>query len=947
MNQPVRSFGKYELLERVSVGGMAEVFRARHRESGETVALKRILPNVAEDDEFIEEFHDESRIACQLDHPAIARIIDVGAVDASHYIAFEFVEGRSLRSLLDRGQPLPLELTLYVISQVAQALAYAHAATDGRGRRLGVVHRDVSPGNVLLSFNGDVKLIDFGIAKAEGRITSTQAGNIKGKLGYMSPEQVSGKGVDERSDVFSLGICLWECLTGERLFNATNEVVLISMIRSREILSPSQAVASAGGNRKIPPELDKIVLKALAKDVNERYATASQFDDDLRAFAQRELPKNPQSSQASHGSGGSRWQASARESAKRFMQGAFPQNASSPVPSLGVHQENRMSDKGGSDLDVFDGLANKKSRTVQMPSGPSAPAPPSGPPSARPPTPPPAPRQKTLLGLPAPTAAPAPPPSRGPAPPPSRTSGPPGPPTSRSGGSLPPPAVPSQRGSLPPRPPPPSTAAPVDMDWDDEDEKTAIYDKSGTEDAARALLRSAPPPAAGAPPPPASAAGLVSSGAPPPPPGLGQTMQMGPQSQQPHSQQPGYGQQVPPSMQPHSMQPQMAPHSMQPQSMQPMPAQAVMHAPPQQSSGARSALLAVAALLVVGLVAAAILLLRPPGTGKLVVTVSGPNNRAVDALQVYVDGAKKCEASPCILKDIEAGTHMVRVVASGYQETADQAIKVPGGDEALLKVDLAPATGGTGVKVTAEGAGLKLYVDGKEIGPLPQELKDMTPGEKVIKVAGSDRFEPWEQKVTVAQDQMKDIGPLKLKVKKGLAHIKLGPNAAGARVVLVSGNDRRPIPSDKLSGDRGLKIDITTDKPYRIEATKSGFSNYRKDIVFEDGEAEKTFEITMYEVGKEPPPDKQPVATGGGTKPPPTGGTEPPAATGNGTININSIPVSNVILDGRPLGQTPKTGISVSAGNHTVVFVHPEHGRKVRSAKVDAGKSVTVAVRFP
>src|SRR5690606_27498246 len=154
--------------------------------------------------------------------------------------------------------------------------------------------------------------------------------------------------------------------------------------------------------------------------------------------------------------------------------------------------------------------------------------------------------------------------------------------------------------------------------------------------------------------------------------------------------------------------------------------QAVMQAP-QQSSGARSALLAVAALLVVGLVAAAVLLFRPPGTGKLVVTVAGPGNRAIDSLQVFVDGAKKCEASPCILKDVEAGTHMVRVVASGYQETADQAIKVPGGDEALLKIDLAVASGGTGVKVTAEGAGLKLYVDGKEIGPLPQEIKDMPP----------------------------------------------------------------------------------------------------------------------------------------------------------------------------------------------------------------------------
>ncbi|MCW5791503.1 MAG: PEGA domain-containing protein [Polyangiaceae bacterium] len=471
------------------------------------------------------------------------------------------------------------------------------------------------------------------------------------------------------------------------------------------------------------------------------------------------------------------------------------------------------------------------------------------------------------------------------------------------------------------------------MDWDDEDEKTSIYDKGGTEDAARALLRSAPPPAAGTPAP-ASVAGLVSSAAPP-------ASGAGPASQQLAQQQ---------LAQQQLAQQQLAQQQLAQQQLAAQQAQYAQLVQPPPASSSRSALMAVAALLVVGLVAAAVLVFWPASTGKLVVTVSGPNNRAIDSLQVFVDGVKQCDASPCILKDVEPGTHMVRVAAPGYQGTADQAVKVPGGDEVVLKVELAVATGGTGVKVTAEGAGLKLFVDGREIGPLPQELKDMTPGEHTIRIAGSDRFEPHEQKVTVTPDRIQEIGPLKLKVKKGLAHIKLGAGAEGARVVLVSGTDRRPIPADKLDATRGLKIDIATDKPYRIEATKQGFDNFRQEITFPDGEAEKTFEIVMYERGKQP---ERPVGGGTAATPPVGGGTTPkaggetPAATGNGTISINSIPVSNVILDGRPLGQTPRTGISVPAGNHTVVFVHPEHGRKVRSVSVQPGQSVTVAVRFP
>lgn len=596
-----------------------------------------------------------------------------------------------------------------------------------------------------------------------------------------------------------------------------------------------------------------------------------------------------------------------------------------------------MSEKGGSDLDVFNGLAKKG----------SAPAAPTSDRRAPPPV------KKTLLGLqapPPPVSRPVPsrPPSLPGPPPPSRKSGP-APIPSRP---LPPPpsmprAASGRPGPLPPKPPP-ATAAPVDMDWDDEDEKTAIFDKSGPDDAASALLRSGPPsPAAGAPAPAqrigaGTAALLSGSGGTAPPSGQNPPWS-GPRPSGPvppsMPAMPG----MPPSMPgQQSLPPQQ--QSLPPMQQQP-PAQAYPAAQPSGGSG-KTILLAVAALLTVGLIGALAVFLIPR-QGTLVVTVAGPGSKPVDTVQVFVDGNKKCDTSPCRVTDVKAGTHMVKVTAAGYQPTADQAVKVASGEDAVVNVALLLASEGTGIRVTAETSGaVKLSVDGKEIGPLPQEIKDMTPGEHVIKVSG-ERYEALEKRVNVEADQMQTLEP-KLKVVKGLATIKLGSDAEGARVLLVSGGERRPIP--KLP----IKVDITTDKPWSIVATKSGYDDFKKDIVFEDGKAEETFVIDMTEKGKPKPPEPAgKVATGGpapgpGPGPKPTAETPKPAApSGQGTLNINSIPVSNVILDGRPLGTTPKVGISVSAGNHTVVFIHAEHGRKVRSVSVPAGGTATAAVRFP
>jgi serine/threonine-protein kinase len=289
----------------------------------------------------------------------------------------------------------------------------------------------------------------------------------------------------------------------------------------------------------------------------------------------------------------------------------------------------------------------------------------------------------------------------------------------------------------------------------------------------------------------------------------------------------------------------------------------------------------------------------------------------------------------------------VKVTSPGYQSTADQAVKVASGDEAVLNVALTRG-GGTGLTVRSEGRGLKLFVDGKEIGPLPQELPDLSPGDHQVKIEGGDRYEAFEKSVSVPPDQLLTLEP-KLKVKKGLATIKPGLNADGAHVVLVSGNERRPVPQLPLA------VDIPVDKPYSIVASKRGYQDFEQKLAFEDGQAERTFVIDMMppvssgNVAPETPRSSTPSTPRSTTPsvPIPAAPAAPKAPAGNGTLNLNSIPVSNVILDGRPLGATPKLGISVPPGSHTVIFVHAEHGRKAKSVSVTAGKTVPVVVKFP
>ncbi len=697
-----------------------------------------------------------------------------------------------------------------------------------------------------------------------------------------------------------------------------------------------------------------------------------------------------------------------------------------------------MSDKGGSDLDVFDGLLSKKapppseptaSARAPMPPLPmaSVPPPPPGKPGAAPPPS----RLKTLLGLPVapppskngaagpfapPSLAPplpsshgaplAPPPSFGaqppasrgaPLPPPPSFGAPLAPPVSH-GAPLPPPSVPLAplssghhpppapvglgSAALPTPPPPPQPAFPpppaapalphlaappssnkasgslpglpgtapkagMDIDWDDDDEKTAIFDKAGDELPTSAPR--APVPAAGAPA--ASSPTLRAQSAPA----------------------------ASPVSKPAASAP--APKAVAAQPAVVLAAEPKAAAPSKASGGSKSfvgLLLAAAAAAIVALV-----YLYLPKVGTIDVSVTDAANKEIDSVQIFVDGAKwmKCETSPCLIQDQKAGEHKIKVIASGFASSPTMTIQVAANKSTQVPFRLGAAAEGSGLKVSAEGTGLKLWVDGKEVGPLPQEIKGITPGEHQVRIAGNDRYEAYEEKVTVAADQPKVVGPIALKVLKGLATIETGTNADGAKIQLVSGTEKRVLA--KLP----IKLDIPVSKAYHLVATKKGFVDLDMPLAFDAGKAEKTFTVQMLKVGEAPSTTEpaavavapMPAATPDepAVKPEPkpeaparhaatpgrdprlerlTGGTPAAAgpseaaaapAAGQGKLNINSIPVSNVILDGRPLGPTPKLAIATSAGAHTVVFVHPEHGRKQIVVTVIPGQTQTAAVRFP
>lgn len=286
-----QQLGRYHLLDRIAFGGMAEIYRAKTFDVGghaHVVAVKRVLANLAEDDDFIQMLVDEARIAALVRHPNIARVYEFARAHGEYFIAMEHVDGKDLRSLLERcrqrKQPMPPDHAAFVGAEIAAGLHAAHTATDSRNRPLRIVHRDVSPSNVIASYAGDVKLCDFGIAKATLSRVRTRTGVIKGKVKYMSPEQALGRKLDHRSDIFSLGGCLYEMLTRVPPFTAANEMELLVKVRDARYRPVSELAPG------VPATLEAITDRCLSRSRSQRYQTAAEVEQDLRAFLRREAP---------------------------------------------------------------------------------------------------------------------------------------------------------------------------------------------------------------------------------------------------------------------------------------------------------------------------------------------------------------------------------------------------------------------------------------------------------------------------------------------------------------------------------------------------------------------------------------------------------------------------------------------------------------------------------
>jgi serine/threonine-protein kinase len=285
-------FGRYRLLEDIGAGGMAVVSRAvvdGPRGFSRDIVIKRILRPFSSDPSFVRMLATEARLSARLRHPGIVQVHDFGEVDGEYFLAMELVDGCDLRELLnaciERRRPLPPGVACYIAGEVAGALAYAHTLSDEEGQPLNIVHRDVSPSNVMVTPSGAIKLLDFGIALADDRLrvdqTLTTIGGLKGKLGYLSPEQIEGRPADSRTDQFSLGIVLYEMLTAERLFKASGEIEMMRQIREVAVAPPSTI------NPAVPAELDDVVCKMLARDPAMRYAGGDELQAALAPVARK------------------------------------------------------------------------------------------------------------------------------------------------------------------------------------------------------------------------------------------------------------------------------------------------------------------------------------------------------------------------------------------------------------------------------------------------------------------------------------------------------------------------------------------------------------------------------------------------------------------------------------------------------------------------------------
>ncbi|UJR80538.1 serine/threonine-protein kinase [Sandaracinus amylolyticus] len=947
MKKPI-PFGKYVLLERINVGGMAEVFKAKAfgvEGFERLVAVKRILPSIAEDQEFITMFIDEAKISVQLTHANIAQIFDLGKVGESYFIAMEFVHGKDLRAIFDRarkrGETTPVPMSCYIAMKICEGLDYAHNKKDAAGRDLNLVHRDVSPQNCLISYDGETKLIDFGIAKAAGKAGRTQAGILKGKFGYMSPEQVRGLPLDRRSDIFAVGIVLYELLTGERLFVGESDFSTLEKVRNVEIMPPSTY------NRRIPEELEQIVLKALAKDVDDRYQTAMDLHDDLQSFmytsgnffSRKDLSAYMRKAFADEIA-----KESAREEEYRRMEadGSFGRTSSAS--------------SGGSGLEAFADLEpiEASQPSVQVPQHTHPPQLQAQAANVSAHQPPPGPRnqqKRTMTGMPA---------MQPPPPPPRLSGGPPPPPPPRSSTS--------GEMSAPPPPPPRSStsqemAAPVqskapaqgrapglDMDWDEEELSTQIYDKP--DGIHGALMQDLPPATAPAPSSPTR-------------PAVGGARPYAPAATPAPMGAPSPFDNLPP-------QPAQGP------TIGPEPT-AVTRKQPERRGGVSGALLGLAGMLVLGVLAAGtwfVFLRSQPGTITVTTTPGDP--------VVYLDGevVQSSTSSPFVIANVEPGQHLVEVRKLGFETwattvTVESAAQLQLPPVALVAVagstsptspavagiggaqggtttvpGTAPAAAGTGFTLSTVPSGARVFVGDRELPQrTPVQVNDLQPGTYQIRVDNGTSYAPWLTQITLAEGQVMALPPAVLTLRT--VSVELTSEPSGAQVTLVRGSEERRVGRTPVTTD----VDVT-GAGWRVEMELGGHRDYEADLVLPQGQANAVHMATLERIERSgggggvriATPRRDPEA-GGETS---TGGggaaesEERPAAGGNGTLMVNTRPWSQVFVDGRLIGNTPQTSISLPAGRHTLLLVNSEFNiRHTVQVQIRAGETERQIITLP
>jgi len=276
---------RYRVIRRLASGGMAEVFVAESagiEGFKKNVAIKRVLPQLSKKEQFIAMFLDEARLSAHLAHSNVVSVFDIGVGDGTYFIVMEYVDGADLKGVMDYMKKInrfmPVEVAAFITAKICQGLSYAHELKTADGKPMQIIHRDMTPANVLITKYGEVKIVDFGLAKASSQLAESDAGVIKGKFGYLAPETVLEKPIDQRVDIFALGIILWEMLANRRLFLGDTDFATVKQVRDA-VIPPLQPI-----NASVPPELERILHRALARDLEERYPTARSFSRDLTRF---------------------------------------------------------------------------------------------------------------------------------------------------------------------------------------------------------------------------------------------------------------------------------------------------------------------------------------------------------------------------------------------------------------------------------------------------------------------------------------------------------------------------------------------------------------------------------------------------------------------------------------------------------------------------------------